>query len=271
MSITFGSGPGTLAYQALRLSGQLMPGATANSDLLADVLFECNSMIDSWNAQELAQYFIDDRYFAITASQQSYTLGPTGFFNTDINSVPLTYRPQRIVRANLILLSTGGGGGGSTTTRIPIEIINVEDFADIPVIDISSQVTIRLYVQTTKDNVTLWCFPYPTAGNQFEFFMWPGFPQFASLAAVFDTPPGWQDYLTYALAERLYFLNTKDLPRTTGQQVNRGAYLKMKRIEAERLVWGSNAPSPTLNPGFIHQGDEGQGAPWNYLYGDYSQ
>jgi hypothetical protein len=241
-----------------------------NTELAADYLFECNAMIDSWNAQELAQYFIDDRYFAITVSQQSYTLGPTGDFNTDINSVALTYRPQRIIRANMILLSTGGGGGG-TTTRIPIQIIPVEDFADIPVIDISSQVTIRMYVQTTKDNVTLWMFPFPTAGNQIEFFMWPGFPQFASQTAIFDAPPGWQDFLTYALAERVYFLNTKDTQKTMGPGVNRGAWLHSKKIEAERLVWASNAPTPELTPDLITNDPNGVGAPFDYLYGDYSQ
>jgi hypothetical protein len=251
----------------LRYAGQIRAGGIPAPELLADALYECNSMIDSWNAQELTQMFIDDRYFAINTSQQSYTLGPTGNINTDINGNPLTYRPQRIIRANLILLNNTG-----EPTRIPIEIIPVEDYADIPVINISSQVTIRMYVQTTENNVTLYCFPFPTVGNQFEFFMWPGYAQFTSLASLFvGNNPGYLDFITYALAERLFFLRDKEVgdPRMAA---SRERWLHSKKIEAQRTVEGSNAPTPNLTPDLItRMGNDGQGAPFNYLDGDYSQ
>lgn len=263
--IPFGSGPGSIAYQALRYAGQLRPGAIAAPEMLADALFECNAMIDSWNAQELTQQFIDDRYFAINTSQQNYTLGPTGDINTDINGNPLLYRPQRIVRANLILLNNT-----NEPTRIPIEIINIEDYADIPVLNIASQVTIRMWVQTTTGNVTIYMFPYPTTGNQLEFFMWPGYGQFASLSAIFVGNPAYQDAITYGLAERMWILRDKEVgdPRMAAQ---RGAYLKSKAIETKRIMEASNAPTPDLTPDLItRMGNDGQGAPFDYLSGDYS-
>lgn len=262
--IPFGVGPGTMVYQALRLSGQLTPGATANPELLADALYEMNKFIDSTNALQNAQYYIDDRYFDITTSQQAYTLGPTGDFSVDANNVDLSYRPQRIIRANLVLLSNTGG----QPIRIPIQIIPVEDYSEIPVIDISSQVTIRMYVQTTLDNVTLWCFPFPTVGNQFEFFMWPGFPQFASLTACFDGPPGYQDWFEAALARRMYALNTKDVGVMRRERLFE---LKANEVAARRIVEGSNAPTLTLRPDVTISTPDGSGAPFNYLYGDYSQ
>ncbi len=261
----FGPGPGTIMYQALRLSGQLMPGATANPELQADALQEMNSFIDSINAQELAQQFIDDRYFNITTSQQNYTLGPTGDFNIDVNGNPLTYRPQRILRANLVLLSNTGPTG---PVRIPIQVIPVEDYADIPVLNVPAQVTIRMYVQTTTINVTLYCFPFPTTGNQFEFFMWPGYAGFASIGAQFIGNPGYQDWFTYELAKRMYLLNTKDVGRA---RTERHTELKNMAISARNLVWASNAPTPDLTPDLITEGPQSNGAPFNYLYGDYSE
>lgn len=265
MAIAFGPGPGTIAYQALRYCKRIRAGGQANSDMLADCLYECNQMIDSWNALQNAQYFIDDRYFALTVSQQSYTLGPTGDFNTDINGNPLTYRPQRIIAANLVLLTNS-----ATPTRIPIEIVHVASWAQIPVINVPSQVTVTMYVQTTKDNVTLWMFPSPQTGNQIEFFMWPGFPQFASGTAIFDGPPGWQDGITYNLAKRMYLLNDLSDQLPFNQQV----YDRISLMAAQtfRVIEGSNAPTPVLNPDLI-VGDEngGNGAPFDYLYGSYSQ
>ena len=262
----FGPEPGTIAYRALRIVGASRAGVISNPEIVLDALFECNAMIDGWNAQELTQQFIDDRYFAIDTSQQNYTLGPTGDFNTDINGAPLLYRPQRIVRSNLILLNNT-----SEPTRIPIEIINVEDYADIPVLNIATQVTIRMWVQTTLGNVTIYMFPYPTTGNQLEFFMWPGYGQFASLSALFVGNPAYQDAITYGLAERMWILRDKEVgdPRMAAQ---RGAYLKSMAIGTKRIMEASNAPTPDLTPDLItRMGNDGQGAPFNYLDGDYSQ
>ena len=268
----FGIGPGTLVYQALRLSGQLTPGAVASPDLLNDALYEMNKFIDSTNAQELSKYFIDDRYFLInqTGPAPSYqlTLGPTGNFNTDINGVALTYRPQRILRANLVLLANTGPTG---PVRIPIQIIPVEDYADIPVLGVTSQVTIRMYVQMTYPNVTLYMFPYPTTGNQLELFMWPSQAQFASLYSIFTGPPGYQDWYESALARRMFSLNTKDVGSLAMRQ-SRITELRNNEVGARRLIEGSNAPTPNLSPDLlVDPNQNGEGAPFNYLTGDFSQ
>jgi hypothetical protein len=270
--IPFGIGPGTLVYQALRMAGQLTPGAVASPDLLNDALYEMNKFLDSINAQELSRYFIDDRYFNITqtgpAPSYQLTLGPTGNFNTDINGVPLIYRPQRIMRANLILSANAGPSG---PVRIPIQIIPVEDYADIPVLGVTSQVAIRMYVQMTYPNVTLYMFPYPSTGNQLELFMWPSFGQYPSLYSVFTGPPAYQDWFEAALARRLFQLTTKDVGHRGAQQ-SRLTELRNNEIGARRLVEGSNAPTPNLVPDMmVDQGQDGQGASFNYLVGDFSQ
>lgn len=258
--LLFGSGPGSMSYRALRLSGYIMAGTGPESDVLDDCLSECNSMLDGWNALQNAQYFYDDRYFVINVSQQSYTLGPTGTFNTDINGAPLTYRPQRIISANLVLLANV-----AQPTRIPIRIIPVQEFSGIPVIAVPSQVTIEMYVQTTRDNVTLWMYPFPQTGNQIEFFMWPGFPRFSSLDSVFNGPPGWEDAIVYNLAYRLYMLNSKDLGVASPQ---RERMLSAMAYKTFRVIEGSNAPTPILVPDLqVTDGANGTGAPFDYLTG----
>jgi len=224
-----------------------------------------NKFLDATVAQELAQYFMDDRYFNISLSQQSYTLGPTGNFSTDASGKALTYRPQRILRANLVLLSNTGPTG---PVRIPIQVIPVEDYADIPVLNVQSLVTTRIYVQMTIPNVTLYCFPYPNVGNQFEFFMWPGFPRFTTSTSLFYGPPGYQDWFEAALARRLYPLLTKDVSLVRTRKMEE---LRMNEVDARRLVEGSNAPTPNLTPDLHTESPSGNGAPFSYLTGDFSQ
>lgn len=262
--IPFGPGPGSIAYMALRKSGQIRAGQTANSDILADCLTECNTMIDSLNALQNFQYYIDDRYFAINVSQQTYTLGPSGTFRTDINNTSLLYRPNKILAANLVLETNV-----ATPTRIPIRIIHVDEWAQIPVIAVPSQVTIEMYVSPTFPNVTLNMFPFPQTGNQIEFFMWPGFPQFSSVNSVFAGPSGWRDALVSNLAYRLFSLNDK----------NMGAASRVRAIELERaasqsyrLIEGVNAPDVVLTPDLIvDMGSGGRGAPFDYLSGYFSE
>lgn len=250
-----------IAYDAMRLTGQLMPGlnpAAAGGnmapEMLSDCLRRCNSMLDAWNAERLMCFVIDDQYFDINTSQQSYTLGPSGDF-------ALPYRPESIDAANLVLLTNV-----TQPTRIPCEIIYVQDWSEIPVIAIQSQITIKIYVQMTYPNVTVWCFPFPTTGNQFEFFMRTALTQFASVDSTFALPPGYQEAITYGLADRMLPLNTKQLNISRQDR----AQLRMDARAAKRVIEGANAPTPTLSPDLITQTSDGTGAPFSYLYGDYS-
>lgn len=268
-STLFGPGPGTIAYRALRLAGYIQTGTVPEPEIVQDCLDEINSMLDGWDTEQLTQQFFDDRYFAVPVpptnnTQLSYTMGPTGTISTDINGLALTYRPQRIVRANLVLLNNT-----AQPVRIPIRIYNVESYADIPVLNIQSQVVINMYVQTTLDNITLWMFPVPTQGNLLEFFMWPGSTKFVSQSSSVVGNPGLLDALVYNLAERLFLLvGGKDRGRA---EAVRGMWLRNKAIETKRRFEVSNAPTPLLDPDINMQTSSGNGAPFNYLTGDYSQ
>lgn len=268
--IPFGTGANSISYMALRRAAQIRTGVLASPEMLQDCLFEANNITGRWNAEQLKRYFIDDRYFLIpaipTLTPPSFTLGPTGTINTDVNGLALSYRPERIVRGNLVLLSNV-----AQPTRIPIEIINVEDYADIPVLQVPSQVTIRLYVQMTLPNVTIYPFPYPTPGNQFEFFMWPGVPGFSDINSFFNAPPEYTEALISELAYKMYILRDKDAGEgRSGQTRERRLYNDM--VQARLILDGINAPTPDLRPDLITEMGRGDsGAPFNYLDGDFSQ
>lgn len=264
IGVPFGPYPGSISYRALRLAGYIMTGVVPEPEMIIDALGEANAMLDEWNTDQLTQQFIDDRYFAINTSQQSYTLGPTGNFNVDIYGIPLLYRPQRIIRANLILLNDT-----AQPTRIPIKIIQVDDFADIPVIDISSQVIIRMYVQTTHNNVTLWMFPFPTVGNQLELFMWPGTRPFVNISSVLvDNNPGCLNAIVYNLAERMIPYVSKNMGGLGEQRI---AWLHRMAVKTKTVFDSSNLPSPSLTPDLITEMGGSEGAPFDYLTGDWSQ
>jgi len=260
MVTTFGSGPGTVAYLALRRAGAIMAGATEATTLLDDCLMEANLILDGWDAQKLAHYFMDDRYFDITVSQQTYTLGPTGDFDTDADGVALLYRPQKIELANYVYQVSG-----ALPVRIPLNIIEVDNFAQIPLLQVQSNVTTTLYIQYTDTNITLWPYPYPNTGNQFEFFMWPGFARFASVAGTFTGPPAFTDALVSALALKMYQLTTRDVGIARN---NRLQTLMYDARAAHRLMTTSNLVTPTLDPDIRFGGNNG--APFNYLTGTYS-
>jgi hypothetical protein len=268
----FGPGPGSISYLALRRAGQIRVGVIPAPEMTADLLQEANNVVDSWNALQERKYFIDDRYFLLTQNTPalpappSFTVGPTGTYNVDVLGNPLTYRPQRIIRANLVLLSNT-----ATPTRIPIEIINVFDYADIPVLEVSTQVAIRMYVQPTIPNVTIYCFPYPTPGNWLELFMWPEFPKFASATSLFNGPPAYLELIIAELAWKAWLLRDKEAG-TRNTEAKREAILYNQLIDARTVVAGSNAPTPDLTPDLITEVGRGDsGAPFNYLDGDFSQ
>lgn len=257
MVTVFGTGPGTIAYLALRRAGAIMAGATEATELLADCLQEANLIIDGWDAQKLAHYFMDDRYFDINVSQQTYTLGPSGTFSTDADGVPLLYRPQKIELCNYIYQSTG------LPVRVPINIIEVDNFADIPLLAVNSQVTTTLYIQYTDTNVTLWPYPYPDTGNQFEFFMWPGFARFTSQASSYTGPPAFTNALISALALKMFPLVSKDVGRARNERLQ---ILNRDMLMSQRLMETANLVSPTLDPDLKTSGGS-NGAPFNYMTG----
>src|SRR5438309_11784869 len=99
-----------IIQSSMRLLGATTHGRTASAPALADGLTALNLLLDSWNADRLNIYNIAANTYALTAGQQTYTMGTGGNFNTT--------RPAAGVESANIVLSNNG-----QTLRVPLELI----------------------------------------------------------------------------------------------------------------------------------------------------
>lgn len=173
---------------AAKIAGKIGSGRTLNASEIADSLDNLNRMIDSWRTRSVNVYTIKIERFTLTPAQPSYTIGPGGDFVTD--------RPVRIERANIIL-------AGSPEVRVPMQIIDDQQWAAIRVTQISTTLPLKLYCDGAFPESTIFLWPYPSAANDLELFSWQSLGVYATATDAFALPPGYEDAVVYSLAERL--------------------------------------------------------------------
>jgi hypothetical protein len=163
--------------------------STANLTFCFDRL---NRMIDSWKTQKRFVYAITPEEFAFGSSKQYYTIGPSGDF------VISAGRPIKLENyCNVILV-------GTTNVRVPIPVINSEEWAEIPIAALSTEFPNRIYYKPTYPDGTLYPWPYPTnVSNKLELFIWQQIDKFLSTSDTLNLPPGYEDAITLSLAEVL--------------------------------------------------------------------
>ncbi len=172
--------------------GYVSAEQTLSDDDKAFCLSRLNRMIDSWKTQRRFVYAIEAKEYPWGVSQQSYTIGPTGDF------VLATGRPVKIEdHCNLIIV-------GTTNVRVPLPLINVEQYSAIGIPTLSSGIPIKVYYQPTYPNGTLYPWPYPTdVANILELFIWEQVNKFSGLTETLNLPPGYEEAITQSLAELL--------------------------------------------------------------------
>ena len=105
--------------------GVFEPGEPLNPEDSTFGLAKLNRLLDSWATKRLNVFFVGHASFVFGTSQQSYTIGPTG---ADFTAA----RPTRIKYANVLLVST------TPNARIPLDVLNVQEYAELDVPGIPS-------------------------------------------------------------------------------------------------------------------------------------
>jgi hypothetical protein len=210
-----------LFKQSLRLARvTLRAGRIPSTDQYAEALTAANSMLGRWSADRLKAFSIVLEPFTLIAGTKSYTIGPAGTFNTS--------RPQRIERANLLT---------SSDTRQALEVVNVDDWADVVSQDTQGPPSI-LYNDRASPLSTL-RFNYTPAQNYpIELYSWKPFDRFVDGAAVITFPPEYEEAIVYNLAMRLAALDGK--LGQVDQEVREIARTSLRDIES------LNAPAPVM-------------------------
>lgn len=173
---------------ALLEVGARDPGEALEAGAGADHLRTLNRMIQSWNAEDLMIYTKDRLTFSLIASQQSYTIGVGGNFNT---AYPV--RPGQIDMVSVLVNSN----------ELPIEILNDEQWRDIVYKPVTSTFPLQMWANGNYPLDTLYFFPTPTAVNSLVLYVWGQTSDFADVNTTVTLPQGYEEAVVLNLAIRL--------------------------------------------------------------------
>lgn len=173
-----------LIEATLRLIGAIASGETPTAAEEADALVVLNDMLESWSTNNLTIYRPVREEFTLVAGQAVHTMGSAGDFNTT--------RPTEIKAAGIM----------DSDNEIPMDIINLQQWASINLKDTQSTLPMYLYAEGAYplERINLW--PVPSAANTLVIY---SLKPLTSLAAS-DTillPPGYTRAMRYNLAQEL--------------------------------------------------------------------
>ncbi len=173
---------------ALRLLGVGAEGETLSAQALNDGLNAFNDMLDSWSIEGLIIPNVVREVFALTAGQSSYTIGQSGTPSFT------TIRPMEIEDALIQI------GSGTTLLERHMDIINENQYADIRVKQIQTQVPLVLYAENTFPNETINLWPVPSEAMNLVVYSQKAMSSIAALNTVLAFPTGYNRALRFNLA-----------------------------------------------------------------------
>lgn len=178
-----------LIRNAMLEIGAVATGEAASADEASDGLVVLNRMLASWSTESLFIYSNAPETFPLVNGQQVYTMGPSGNFNTT--------RPLRIQRISLQLTAN------SQVTELPVEMVNLEQWANIVIKAVTSPIALRCWASNTYPLETLNFWPVPSAVNNIVIYSDKLITSFATINDVVSLPPGYEEAVHYSLAMRL--------------------------------------------------------------------
>lgn len=174
---------------SMRLLGILGSGESPSANEATNALQSLNDMIDLWSNESLLIYANQSETFPLVPGQQSYTMGPSGNFNTT--------RPQKIESANLSVI------GSPSTIELPLQILNQDQWSSIALKGTASNISTMLFAQGTFPLETIYLWPLPSTANNITIWSWKPLALFSTLDSVVSLPPGYSKTLRYNLALEL--------------------------------------------------------------------
>lgn len=189
----------TLITSSLRLLGVLASGEAPSSAESTDALSSLNDLIDSWSNEQLLIPNKVREVFPLVASQQTYTMGTGGNFNTS--------RAQKIENCLIQLAGT------SPLLELPMTLMTKDEYAAVLLKTLSSSFPLFMYNDHSYplDNINVW--PVPSGStNSLVIYSWKPLSTLAALTTAISLPPGYLRALRYALALELSSEYGRPLP-----------------------------------------------------------
>lgn len=188
--------PRDIIMASLRLIGAIASGETPTAAEISDGLSALNLMIDSLSADGFHIFEEKREEFNLSPSQQTYTMGPGGDFDT--------VRPQVINTAKVRY----------SDDELALDIYNQEKWAAIGVKNLESTIPQVLYYNANYPlgEVSLW--PIPSAAHKIVIYSLKPLTMFSDVNADVELPPGYLEALKFNLAVRIAPEYSRPIPDT---------------------------------------------------------
>ncbi len=171
---------------SMRLIGAIAIGENPSAEEASEGLSVLNEMLDSWSQERLIIPFISREAFPLIPGQQSYTMGPTGDFNT---AQPLDIKD--------ILVQVAGT---NPVLETPVEILTHEQWVAISVKSTPSSLVTKAYIQGTSPLETIQFWPVPTVANNIVIYSTKPLASYSTINDSFIVPQGYTKAIRYNLA-----------------------------------------------------------------------
>jgi hypothetical protein len=178
--------PKDLIKAALRKLVVLAEGEEPSNEGLTDAFSELNRMMAQWNNKNYLVLGTNIEEFSLVASQNSYTLGSGGNFNT---TVP--------IRIDKVFIKY------DSNTEIPIEIIDNNRWGEIVNKSTESNTPRKVFIDINHPLMKLYFYPTPSEVKTIILHNFRQFSAFSTTTESISLPNGYEDAIVYNLAMRL--------------------------------------------------------------------
>lgn len=175
-----------LIRRALMLIGVLAEGENPSAPQQSDGLESLNDLLDSWSTEGLIIPHVVREEFSLVPGQASYTMGPGGDFDTA--------KPIRIEKAGLLLVGPG------EPSELPVDILNLDQWACIGMKSQQSDIPTKLYEESTHPVTTLFPWPVPRTAHKLVLYSQKALSRITNPNAEIVLPEGYARALRYNLA-----------------------------------------------------------------------
>jgi len=173
---------GDIVRKALGLILYLGQQDTVSSGDEQEAFDALNLMLESLRLERLACFAQRQQNFPLTSGTATYTVGPSGTFNTD--------RPIKLIDAFVL----------HQTVRFPIRLVSQQQMNGVSVPSIQGMPSTLFYdPQIPLGSITLYPVPFQ-AGMQLYFTSYLEIQSFASTTDLLALPPGYKKMLIFNLA-----------------------------------------------------------------------
>jgi len=171
---------------AARRTGFLAAGETLSSDDSADALDVLNTMMDAWATNRLMVYQIVQEVFSTAGSTTSYTIGPSGTWNTT--------RPVRLDDSSFLRISD---------IDYPLELVTPDVYANVPMKSVTSTIPYLITYNFAYPLATVSLYPTPSEAGSIYLRSWKALQSFAALTTDLALPPGYRRAIEWNLCKEL--------------------------------------------------------------------